>query len=305
MVKIFIVILNFNGWNNTISCLKSLEKIDIPVATQIEIVVIDNGSENDSVKKIKEKMPKSKLIEIKENLGFTGGNNFGIKYAIDNGTDYIVILNNDTRADKDMIKNLYESIKDDDRAGSVLPKIYFEKGYEFHKGRYRKEELGRVIWYTGGIMDWGNLIGKNRGVDEVDSGQYDRREEIELATGCCFMIRSDVLKKVGMFNEKYFLYYEDSELSERIKRAGYKIIYEPSAVLWHKNAESSGGSGSDLQDYYITRNRLLFGMTYAPLRTKIALIRESLGLLTTGRKWQKKGVRDFFLGKFGRGSFPI
>jgi GT2 family glycosyltransferase len=154
-------------------------------------------------------------------------------------------------------------------------------------------------------MDWDNLIGKNLGVDEVDHGQFDVRAETELATGCCFLIRSEVLENVGMFDERYFLYYEDADLSERIKRAGYKIIYEPRAVLWHKNAESSGGSGSDLQDYYITRNRLLFGMTYANIRTRFALVRESLGLLIKGRKWQKRGILDYYFKIFGKGTFSI
>ena len=236
-------------------------------------------------------------------MGFTGGNNFGMKYALKNGADYIVMLNNDTRIDPDMVKNLYLSIKDDKEAGGVLPKIYFEKGYEYHKDNYKKDELGKVIWYAGGRMDWANLIGKNIGVDEVDHGQFDNNREIDLATGCCFMIKAEVLRKVGMFDDNFFLYYEDADLTRRIKKAGYKIVFEPKAIMWHKNAESTGKSGSPLQDYFISRNRMLFGMRYAPVRTKIALIRESLKILVKGRESQKKGIVDFYLGKFGKGTF--
>lgn len=311
MVKVFIVILNFNGWKNTVECLKSLERIDVPKDVTIETLVVDNASKDDSVAKIKKEFPKVAMIENQTNLGFTGGNNEGMRFAIKSGADFIMLLNNDTIVDSGLIENLLESFEHD-TVGAAVPKIYFEKGYEFHKSRYKDSEKGKVIWYAGGKMDWDNLIGGNIGVDEVDKGQFDIRMEVELATGCCIMLRSDVLTRpersrrenIGMFDDRYFLYYEDADLSERIKRAGYKIIYTPAAIVWHKNAESSG-VGSDLHDYYISRNRLLFGMTYAPIRTKLALLRESLGLLRTGRPWQKKGIRDFYLRNFGRGSFPI
>lgn len=303
LTKVFIVILNFNGWQNTIECLKSLKKLVLPKNVVVEPLVVDNASRDDSVKKIKEEFPEVAMIENQVNLGFTGGNNEGARLALASGADFVMLLNNDTIVHSDLVKNLLGPFEQD-TVGGVLPKIYFERGYEFHKRRYKKDELGKVIWYAGGKMDWDNLIGKNIGVDEVDQGQFDIRMEVELATGCCLMIRADLLSKMGLFDDKYFLYYEDADFSERLRRAGYKIIYEPKAIVWHKNAESSG-VGSDLHDYYISRNRLLFGMAYAPMRTKLALVRESLDLIRTGRKWQKKGVRDFYLRRFGRGSFPI
>ena len=107
------------------------------------------------------------------------------------------------------------------------------------------------------------------------------------------------------FDNRYFLYFEDSDLSQRLKKAGYKILFYPKAILWHKNAGSTGGSGSSLQDYFTTRNRMIFGLKFAPLRSKIALIRESLRLLSSGRQWQKKGIRDFYLRRFGKGTFPL
>lgn len=303
MTKVFIVILNFNGWQNTIECLNSLEMLNVPKNIAVEYLIVDNASQDDSINKIKEKFPKVTMIENQANLGFTGGNNEGMRLALKSGANFIMLLNNDTVVHSDLVKNLLEPL-DHDNVGGVVPKIYFEEGYEFHKNRYKDHERGKVIWYAGGKMDWGNLIGKNIGVDEVDHGQFDIRMEIELATGCCSMIRSDVLKNIGMFDDKYFLYYEDADLSERIKKAGNKIIYEPKAIVWHKNAESSG-VGGDLHDYYISRNRLLFGMAYAPIRTRLALVRESFDLLAKGRKWQKRGVLDYYLRRFGRGSFLI
>ena len=119
------------------------------------------------------------------------------------------------------------------------------------------------------------------------------------------LIKKEVLQRIGLFDEKYFLYYEDSDLSQRVKKVGYKIVYAPKAILWHKNAGSAGGSGSTLQDYYITRNRLFFGLQYVPFRAKLALVKESIVLLIKGRSWQKRGILDFYLGKLGRGSFII
>ena len=152
-------------------------------------------------------------------------------------------------------------------------------------------------------MDWKNVVGSHRGVDEVDHGQYEKCESTDFVSGCCLMVRREVLEKVGFFDPKYYLYYEDNDFCQRAKKAGFKIIYEPKAYLWHKNAGSAGGSGSHLQDYYTTRNRLLFGIKYAPVKSKLALIKEGTKLLIKGRKWQKRGVMDFYLNNFGKGSY--
>lgn len=302
MKKVFVIVLNWNGKKNTIACIRSLTQM----ATKdiaLSIVVVDNGSTDDSVSTLKKMFSEVIFLENKENLGFSGGNNKGIQYALDQDASYIMVLNNDTIVDKNIVEQFVIGIKSEENLGVVVPKIYFEKGYEFHKSRYNKTEIGRVIWYAGGIMNWSTVIGSHRGVDEVDTGQYDSPINTEFASGCCFFIKADVFRKIGMFDERFFLYYEDVDLSERIKRAGYKIRYIPDAMVWHKNGGSAGGSGSSLQDYYITRNRLLLGMRYAPVRTKLALLKEGLSLGLYGRHWQKRGIADFFLGKFGKGSY--
>jgi GT2 family glycosyltransferase len=116
------------------------------------------------------------------------------------------------------------------------------------------------------------------------------------------LLRSEALKDIGLFDEKYFMYLEDADLSQRLKKKGWEVLYAPKTEIWHKVAQSSG-IGSDLNDYFITRNRLLFGMRYAKCRTKLALVKESFKLLLTGRGWQKIGVRDFYLGRFRKGSW--
>lgn len=305
MKTVFISILNFNGKINTLECIESLKKINTS-GFNLTIVVIDNGSsEKFDLKESSDESIRFKFIRSKDNLGFSGGHNLGIKYALSKGADYIVILNNDTYADKNFLEEILKVAEKDEKIGILAPKIYFAPGYEFHKEKYKENELGKVFWYAGGKMDWKNVIGHHRGVDLVDKGQFDEVEETELVTGCCMMIKKEVLGKVGMFDERYYLYYEDSDLNIRAKKEGFKIIYVPKAVIFHKNAGSAGGSGSKLQDYYITRNRLIFAMKYASIRAKFALFRESLKILFTGRFWQKRGVLDFYLRRLGKGSYKI
>lgn len=302
--KIFVVILNYNGCKNTVECIKSFENIDIPEGHKLELLIVDNASSDNSVKTFKKEFSKIPIIENKKNLGYSGGNNTGISYALSNQADYIIVLNNDTLVTKSFMTELLEGLLVY-RADVACPKIYFEKGFEFHKDDYKKEDLGKVFWFAGAIMDWKNVIGLHRGVDEVDVGQYDNEVNIEGITGACFLAKSEVFQKIGLFDDKFFLYYEDADLSVRIKNAGFKIVLAPKSVIYHKNAGSTGGSGSRLQDYFITRNRLIFGLRYAPLRSRVALVRESLRFLLKGREWQRKGVLDFYLKKFGKGSYPI
>jgi GT2 family glycosyltransferase len=217
----------------------------------------------------------------------------------------VLILNNDITVDKNLLVGLTEVAEEDKKIGIVVPKIYFSKGSEYHKDRYTEKEKGHVFWYAGGLIDWDNMIASHRGVDEVDHGQYDRTEETEFATGCCMLLRVDVADNIRGFDERYFLYLEDLDLNMRVKSEGYTIVYAPKAYMWHQNAGSTGGSGSKLQDYFTTRNRLLFAHTYASLRTRFALFRENIRLLRTGREWQKNGIVDYYLHRFGKGRFNL
>jgi GT2 family glycosyltransferase len=309
MTRVSIVILNWNRAKDTIQCLLSIGKLTIKDYT-LNVVVVDNASSDDSVDKIRKGIKRitgsanitSELVANKTNLGFAGGNNVGIKHSLNHGADFVLVLNNDTVVAKNLIRGLLKTASKYPNAGAISPKIYFAEGYEFHESRYRKAERGKVIWYAGGNIDWANVLGTNRGVDEVDEGQYEKIHKTDFATGACVLLRKQVLKEVGMFDERYYLYLEDVDLSQRMKEKGWEILYSPRGHLWHKVAQSSG-VGSDLNDYFITRNRLLFGMKYAPLRARFALYKESLRLLTSGREWQKKGVIDYYLRKFDRGSW--
>lgn len=304
MNKVSVVILNWNGINDTIACLKSIQELLVS-EYKLSVIVVDNKSSDGSLEKLgKIKLGESgiKLLANSANYGFAKGNNVGLKYAIESGAEYVLVLNNDTEVDSLALQNMIIFMNENPAFGAVSPKIYFSRGYEFHKTRYQKSELGRVIWYAGGDIDWDNVYGVNRGVDEVDAGQFREKKETDFSTGACSLLRVEALKKVGLYDEKYFMYLEDVDLSIRMKKGGWKIGYCDRAYVWHKVAQSSG-IGSDLNDYFITRNRILFGSRYAPFRAKIALLRESFKLLFGGRNWQKIGVKDFYLGKFGKGSW--
>ncbi|MBU2592834.1 MAG: glycosyltransferase family 2 protein [Patescibacteria group bacterium] len=314
MEKLSIVILHYNGIEILERCLvpflETVDKASKSVGKSkpdlsVEVIVVDNGSSDGSVetiRKLKVKNEKLKVIENKENLGFAEGNNVGIKKAIKGGADYVMVLNNDVIVKDAFWFPLVDFIKKHKKVGVVSPKIYFAPGREFHKARYQEKERGKVIWFAGGELDWKNVYAFHRGVDRVDLGQYQKTIETDFVSGCCLLAKSEVWQKAGFFDPKYFLYYEDSDFCLKVRKLGGRVFYFPKAEIWHLNAGSSDCGGS-LQDYFITRNRLLFGLRWAPLRTKIALIRESIKTLISGRTWQIIGVKDFYLRKFGKGSW--
>ena len=301
MKKIGIVILHFRGLENTRDCVKSVLNLDPARDLDVSLLVVDNASEEP----YKNSIGKVEVIRNRENTGFTGGMNTGIKRFLDLDYDYILTVNNDTIFDKGFLKHANDYLKKEDNVGIFSPKIYFYPGTEYHYDRYKVSERGKVLWFAGGKLDRKNFLPSHRGVDEVDSGQYDEEKTMDFATGCCMIFSRETLREVGVFDDKYFLYYEDVDLSLRMRRAHKKLLFMPKAFIWHKNAKSAGGAGSELQDYYTTRNRLLLGSHFAAARTRVALLKEGFSLILRGRKWQKNGSQDFFLRRFGKGSFPI
>jgi hypothetical protein len=304
MKRVAIVVLNYNGEDLLTQFFQSIQDF---LDQQTDLILVDNDSLDDSVEIIKNFQSSNsnlqiKLIRNKKNLGFSGGNNQGISYALKQDYDYIMLLNNDVLVKNKFWQPMIDYLEDNKNVGLISPKIYFATGYETHKSKYQQDELGQVIWYAGGKIDWDNIIASHLGVDKVDNGQFDRAQATDFATGCCLMAPTKVWQETGLLDDRYYLYYEDSDYSQQVKQAGYQVHFVPKAVIWHLNAGSSA-CGGELQDYYITRNRLLFGRKWAKLRTKLALFRESIRTLFTGRKWQKIGVKDFYLNNLNRGSW--
>lgn len=303
--KVTIVVLTLNSLKMTKGQLEDISQLEVS-KIHAECVVVDNGSidgTEDSLKNFRLPNMQYKFIQSGANLGFAGGNNIGIKYALDNNSDYVCILNNDLILDSNFLINSVNFMHQNPDVGAISPKMYFAKGYEFYKDRYSKQELGHVLWYAGGIVDRNNVYTSHRGVDEVDRGQYDEAQETDIVSGACMIIRSGAIKKVGLLDSSLFLYWEDADFSERLRKADYKVMYFPGAHIWHKVSTTSGGFGSATNDYFLTRNRFFYSMKYSGLRTKFAVFRDTLKLIFFGRIWQKRGALDAILFRKGMGQW--
>ena len=302
MKKVALIVLNWKQPKLTIETISSLLEIK-HFSFNYEIVLVDNGSPDNSIKIFNKEYKNNKLVRIlntKSNLGYAGGNNFGIDYALKNNFDFIVLLNNDVLVDPNFLEELLKESSSYDILG---PKIYFAPGFEYHKDRYQKNDLGKVIWSMGGQMDWNNIYGSNISIDEVDHGQFGKiKNKVDFISGCCLMASRQVFQKIGKLDEKYFMYLEDVDFCQRAKIANFKMACIPKSIIWHVNSGSTNGPG-DLQNYFITRNRIYFAYKYAKLRTKFAIFRESLKILFSKSKWQKQAIIDIYSNKMNKGSW--
>lgn len=253
--KITIIVLNWNGKDDTLECLSSITNINY---SNYEVVVVDNGSSDDSVYAIHSQFPNIHVIETGKNHGFAEGNNFGIRYALDEGADYILILNNDTTVDPGLIKNLVNSAKTNPHAGLIGPKIYYHA-------------QPKVIWAAGGYWDELGMCFEQTGDGEIDTGQYDTTVSTDFIVGCAMFIPAEVFRTVGLLDSDYFLNYEEIDFQCRVRAAGYTTLYEPHAHIWHKIAASFGGDSSPLKYYFIFRNRLLWAQRHLPWNKKLAV----------------------------------
>lgn len=234
-----IITINFNQLQHTLDLLKSLRKVTYP---NFETIVVDNCSKVNPLTDIKNQYPEVKVIVSNENLGFAGGNNLGIREA---KGEYILFLNNDTEVDPDFLQPMVELFEKNPSAGAASSKIIY----------YNSDN---IIQYAGSTC-LNPLTGRNKriGYMERDMGQHDTLRETDLAHGCAMMVPRRVIDKVGMMPELFFLYYEEIDWCETIKRGGYKIFYVPKSKVFHKESMSVG-KNSTLKTYYMTRNRLLF-----------------------------------------------
>lgn len=234
-----IIALNYNGFELTCAMIDSIRR---NVKLDYELVVVDNASREDEAGMLRERYPDLKLVRSDKNLGFAGGNNLGLKVATGR---YLLFLNNDTELEDDSLSYLVERLDSDPSIGVVCPKIRFFYG----------ERLIQFAGYTplSKISLRNSLIGfKCR-----DDGSFDQSCDSPYAHGAAMMVRREVLDTAGLMFEKYFLYYEELDWSVRIRKAGWRIVYEPRCCVFHKESATTGQE-SPLRTYYITRNRLLF-----------------------------------------------
>lgn len=263
--KLAVITVVYNNYKVLDDFLKSLEK---QVDQNFHLFVTDNSTKK---QKIKTKLKNITMIDS-PNLGYSHGVNTGLKTALEKLFDRFCVINNDVYFEKNFVEKALSSLESN--VGSIIGgKIYYAPGYEYHKDRYSGSDRGKVIWYAGGDIDWKHALISHRGVDEVDDGQYERGTETEFITGCLTLFDKEVLDKVGFWDESYFLYYEDADWCVRAKNAGVRLIFDPTIIIWHKNSESTGKPGSPIHVKYQNRNRLCFGMKYAPFRTKLHLLK--------------------------------
>lgn len=247
---------------------KSLEN---QTTKDFQLYIVDQSI---GVKTIKYAGVRYKVI-FSQNKGYSHGVNVGLKEAEKDGIQLFCVLNNDTYFPDNFIDAVLNSLERNENA-IIGGKIYYASGYEYHKDSYSEADLGKIIWYAGGSVDWRNALTPHRGVDEVDKGQYDNLEPTDFITGTFMAFDKVVVEKVGFWDESYFLYYEDADWCQRAKRKNIKLIYDPSIVVYHKVSQTTGGSGSTLQKKYQSRNRLRFAFKYAPLKTKLHLVKNRL-----------------------------
>lgn len=240
--QVTIIILNWNGLADTLDCIRSLQQLDYP---NYEVVVVDNASTDNTVEVIKTDFPELTLIENEKNLGYTGGNNRGVHYALQGGADYILLLNNDTEVAPDFLSLLVEVAEADPLVGIAGPLIYY----------YDRPE---VIWSAGGTVNWQQGSTHMLGLDELDRGQFGSIPWlVDFITGCALLIKSPVVKQIGPLDDRFFAYYEDSEWGVRAAQAGFKSLLVPQAKIWHKISPTAREASPQVH-YYMTRNRLLF-----------------------------------------------
>jgi len=278
--KISIIIPTFNGKKYILDCLKSIEK---STYSDYEVIVIDNASKDGTPELVKEEFPQIELIVNKKNLGFTGGNNIGIK---ESRGEFIFLLNDDTVIHPDLLKTLVTELESSPKIGIVGPKIYFIPASSADKPARQDK-----IWFAGGKIDWKRGEAYNLGRGLINSElKNDIRKEVDFITGCALMVKREVIEKIGLLDEKFFAYYEDADWCQKAAKAGYSVVYIPFGGVWHvKSATSSQVYLDDIRGKYFRmlgrylftvirlkyknyRNRLVFFIRHAKFYYKIIFL---------------------------------
>ncbi|HAT4284823.1 TPA: glycosyltransferase family 2 protein [Clostridium perfringens] len=254
--KVSIVLINYNTARDTIECIESLDKVTYD---KFDLIIVDNKSKEDDLKKLEIYTKNKKnctLVKAEKNGGFAYGNNIGIDIAMKRKSDYILLLNSDTEVEEDFLEYLVKTLEEDiERNAIAIGKI----NYYSNK---------KKIWYGGGEIDWNKYIGIHYGENQDDFGQFDKKKEITFATGCAMLINANLPINTKL-PEEYFMYFEDVDFCASILEKGYKIIYEPKAVIYHKVGASGGGESSPFTLRWSNRGRFIFMNKYKYKSSKL------------------------------------
>ncbi len=254
--SVSIVILNYNGGEDVLECLQSVTQIDYPA---YEVIIVDNGSKDESLQNIKKRYPSIRIVENKRNLGFSEGNNVGIR---ESAAPYILLLNDDTVVSKGILKDLLGAIQGDQNIGIAGPAVMYYKNPD-------------RIWSAGakiGLLGYASHLGKGQKMDS-----YNLPSRVPYICGCAILIKRDVINRVGLLDAEYFAYFEDADYCFRARKAGYRCLYVPSPTVWHKvNAE---WINSPVQAYYNMRNPFMFARKNLKGLRKIIFITSQIVLM--------------------------
>lgn len=246
--KVFIIILNWNGYDVTKECLESLSRVDY---ANFEIVVVDNGSKDSSPERLMRGFPGLTVIRNESNLGFTGGNNVGIRCALEQNANYILLLNNDTVVAPAFLSELIRVAESDARIGILNPKIYYF-------------EPPTMLWYAGGTFNFWRGFPSHIGHRKCDRAKYNQMRQVTFITGCAFLVKATVVREIGLLDEQLFYTAEDTDWSIRALQAGYTAVYVPSSMIWHKESfDTKRNAGKSFRDFYNIRNTLLLARKHA------------------------------------------
>ncbi len=226
MPRVAIVVLTWNGRNLTMECLASLASLEYANA---EVIVVDNGSSDGTADAVRAAYgDRVTIIENAANLGFAGGNNVGIRRALEKGADCVLLLNNDTVVDPALVGRLVDAITASEHIGIVGPKIYYASPPD-------------RIWFAGGEVFLWRGVSRHIGIREKDTGQCDAVRDVDYITGCALMADRGVFEAIGYLDTSYTAYYEDVDFCMRARRAGFRVVYAPTGKVWHKISSSTGG----------------------------------------------------------------
>lgn len=292
MPNVGIVISNYNGWQDTVQCLESLDK---QTYRDFEIILLDDASTNDSVEQLRPHLPANTVfLPQQANIGFAAANNVGIRRALADGCNWVLLLNNDTVAAPDFLETL---LRETPEGAVSCPKMLFLDPPD-------------EIWFAGGELDRATGRVKHLGGHEKDGPAFAEKKQVSFITFCCVLLPRNVIERVGFLDETLFMYCEDVDYCIRLADAGVPLWFLPDAKIWHKAGGSAGGM---LSVYYITRNTLYLtckgksrlynrAKTVGPLVTGAA--RYTLTKLLGRKKGRSygafRGALDFWRGKMGR-----
>ena len=292
MPNVGIVISNYNGWQDTVQCLESLQK---QTYRDFEIIMLDDASTTDSVQQLQKHLTENTVFLPQEaNVGFAAANNVGMRRALADGCDWVLLLNNDTVAAPDFLETLLRETP----AGAVsCPKMLFLDPPD-------------EIWFAGGELDRATGKVRHLGGHEKDGPAFAEKKQVSFITFCCVLLPRQVIEQVGFLDETLFMYCEDVDYCIRLADAGVPLWFLPDARIWHKAGGSAGGM---LSVYYITRNTLYLtckgkSRGYIRARTLPVLIAGAARYALTkllGRKKGRsygafRGALDFWRGRMGR-----